>query len=288
MRRIILTVMIMSFSFFGEAQTIKTPAASLKSKVEQMVGLTDVEYVYSRPNKKGRVIFGGLVPYGQIWRTGANENTTIKFGDDVEIDGITIPKGKYALYTIPREDEWDIILYSDSENWGVPENWEENKIVLKTTVPVKKVEESIESFTIGINNLSDNSAQLQFLWDQTRVEVKIDVPTQKIANASIEGILSNPNADANAYYASANYYLQSGGDMKKALNWINRAIDLKQGSSPYWYFRIKSQIQAKLGDLKGAIESAEKSLEGAQKEGNKDYIDLNTNAIKEWKKILKT
>ncbi len=286
MKKIFLTVIIASFSFIGEAQEIKTPAASLKSEVEQMVGLTDVEYVYSRPNKKGRVIFGGLVPYGQVWRTGANENTTIQFGDDVQIDGKTVPKGKYALYTIPYEDRWDVILYSDSENWGTPKEWDEKKVVVKTTVPIRKLNDAIETFTIGINNLSDNSAHLQFLWDQTLVDVKFEVPTQKIANASIDGILSNPKADANAYYASANYYLQSNGDMKKALNWINRAIDLKQGDSPYWYFRVKSQIQAKLGDIKGAIESAEKSLEGAQKEGNKDYIKLNTDSIKEWKKVL--
>ncbi len=286
MKKIVLTLVMISFSFIGEAQEIKTPAASLKSEVEQMVGLTDIEYVYSRPNKKGRVIFGGLVPYNQIWRTGANENTTIQFGDDVEIDGKTIPKGKYALYTIPHEDQWDIIFYSDAENWGTPKEWDEEKVVLKTTVPIRKLNDAIETFTIGINNLSDNSAHLQFLWDETLVDVKFEVPTQKIANASIEGILSNPKADANAYYASANYYLQSNGDMKKALNWINRAIDLKQGDSPYWYFRVKSQIQAKLGDIKGAIESAEKSLEGAKKEGNQEYIKLNTDSIKEWKKVL--
>lgn len=286
MKKIILLSALTLFSHFSEAQQVKTPAASLKAEVEQMVGLTDVEYVYSRPNKKGRVIFGGLVPYGQIWRTGANENTTIKFGDDIEIDGKTLPKGKYAIYTIPYDDKWDIIFYSDHENWGNPEKWDDKKVVLKTTVPIKKLAESVESFTIGINNLSDNSAHLQFIWDQVLADVIFNVPTQKIANASIEGILSNPKADANAYYASANYYLQSNGDMKKALNWINRAIDLKQGESPYWYFRVKSQIQAKLGDIKGAIDSAEKSLEGAQKEGNKDYIRLNTEAIKEWKKIL--
>ncbi|QII70751.1 DUF2911 domain-containing protein [Apibacter sp. B3706] len=286
MKKIIFLIALSSFSLFSEAQQVKTPAASLKAEVEQMVGLTDVEYEYSRPNKKGRVIFGGLVPYGQVWRTGANENTTIKFGDDVEIDGKTIPKGKYAIYTIPREDSWDVIFYSDSENWGTPEKWDDKKVVLKTTVPVKKLAESVESFTIGINNLSDNSAHLQFMWDQVLVDVTFHVPTQKIANASIDGILSNPRADANAYYASANYYLQSNGDMKKALNWINRAIDLKQGESPYWYYRVKSQIQAKLGDIKGAIDSAEKSLDGAQKEGNKDYIRLNNESIKEWKKIL--
>lgn len=286
MKKIIFLIALSSFSLFSEAQQVKTPAASLKAEVEQMVGLTDVEYEYSRPNKKGRVIFGGLVPYGQVWRTGANENTTIKFGDDVEIDGKTIPKGKYAIYTIPREDTWDVIFYSDSENWGTPEKWDDKKVVLKTTAPVKKLSESVESFTIGINNLSDNSAHLQFMWDQVLVDVTFHVPTQKIANASIDSILSNPRADANAYYASANYYLQSNGDMKKALNWINRAIDLKQGESPYWYYRVKSQIQAKLGDIKGAIDSAEKSLDGAQKEGNKDYIRLNTESIKEWKKIL--
>ena len=286
MKKVFVTAIIVLFSFAGEAQEIKTPAASLKSDVEQMVGLTDVEYVYSRPNKKGRDIFGGLVPYGEVWRTGANENTTIKFGDDVEIDGKILPKGKYALYTIPNKDHWEVIFYTDSENWGNPKEWDEKKVALRTTVPVKKLAEYVETFTIGVNNLSDNSAHLQFMWDQTLVDVKFDVPTQKLANASIEGILNNPKADANAYYASANYYLQSNGDMKKALNWINRAIDLKQGDSPYWYFRVKSQIQAKLGDIKGAIESAEKSLEGAQKEQNKDYIKLNTDAIKEWKKVL--
>ncbi|WP_128330396.1 DUF2911 domain-containing protein [Apibacter sp. HY039] len=286
MRKLLLSLLIVTSSLIGQGQEVRTPAASLKSSVEQMVGLTDIEFVYSRPNKKGREIFGVLVPYGQVWRTGANENTTIKFGDDVEIDGKSLPKGKYALYTIPNKDTWEVIFYSDSENWGTPKEWNESKVALKTTVPVKKINQVVETFTIGINDLSDNSGHLQFVWDQTLVDVRFDVPTQKIANESINGILANPKADANAYYASANYFLQSNGDMKKALNWINRAIDLKQGDSPYWYFRVKSQIQAKLGDIKGAIESAEKSLEGAQKEGNKDYIKMNTDSIKEWKKIL--
>lgn len=286
MKKLLLTGSAILFLAIGRAQEVKIPAASLKAQIEQMVGLTDIELEYSRPNKKGRVIFGGLVPYGEVWRTGANENTTIKLGDDIEIDGKTLPKGKYALYTIPNADKWEVIFYSDSDNWGVPKEWKEEKVALKTSVPVKKIPVSVETFTIGINDLSDNSGHLQLVWDQTFIDVKFNVPTQKIANASIDGILANPKADANAYYASANYYLQSGGDMKKALNWINRAIDLKQGESPYWFYRTKSQIQAKLGDIKGAIDSAEKSLEGAKKEGNKDYIKINIDAIKEWKKVL--
>ncbi|TWP28968.1 DUF2911 domain-containing protein [Apibacter muscae] len=286
MKKIISLTVLLLFTLFTYAQEIKAPAASLKAKVEQMVGLTDVEFEYSRPNKKGRVIFGDLVPYNKIWRTGANENTTFQFGDDVEFYGQNLPKGKYALYTIPHKNKWDLIFYSDSENWGVPKEWDESKVALKITVPTKQLNDTVETFTIGINNLSDNSGHLQLMWDQTLIDAKFNVPTQKIANSSIEGILSNPNADANAYYAAANYYLRSNGDMKKALNWINRAIDLKQGESPYWYFWIKAQIQAKLGDIKGAIESSEKSLEGAKIESNEEYIKLNTNALKGWKKVL--
>lgn len=286
MKKLLLTGVMMVFLSIGKAQEVKIPAASLKSKIEQMVGLTDIELEYSRPNKKGRVIFGGLVPYNELWRTGANENTTIKLGDDVEINGKTLPKGKYAIYTIPNIDNWEIIFYSDSDNWGTPKEWNESKVALRTLVPVQNLPASVETFIIGINNLSDNSGHLQLAWDQTLIDLKFNVPTQKIANASIEGILANPKADANAYYASANYYLQSGGDMKKALNWINRAIDLKQGDSPYWFYRTKSLIQAKLGNIKEAIESAEKSLDGAIKVGNKEYIKINTDAIKEWKKVL--
>ena len=203
------------------------------------------------------------------------------------IGGKILSKGKYALYTIPNKESWDIIFYKDSDNWGNPKQWDDSKVVLKTTSPVQKITEPIETFTIGLNNLTDNSGTLQMVWDHTLVSLKFEVPTQKIANSSIDAVLSNPNADANAYYASANYYYQSNGDMKKALNWINRAIDIKQGESPYWYLRLKSQIQAKLGDLNGAIDSAKKSLEGAQKEKNQDYIKMNTASIAEWEKILK-
>jgi hypothetical protein len=280
MKKIIFVLAMMIANYAIEAQ-VKTPQASPKSTITQVVGLTNVEIVYSRPSAKGRDVFNNLVPFGKLWRTGANENTTITFSDDVVIDGKTLAKGKYALYTTPRADNWEIVFYSDTNNWGNPENWDETKVALKTTAKPEMLGRNVESFTIGINNLDNNFAHLEISWEKTLVAIKFEVPTQKIATASIEKALAGPTAGD--YYASAQYLFQSNGDASKALTYIDKALDMSK-DKPFYYFRLKSLIQAKNGDKKGAIATAKISLAGAEAAKNQDYVKMNKDSIEEWSK----
>jgi hypothetical protein len=193
MRKIIYLLAMMIANYAIEAQ-VKTPQPSPKSTLDQIVGLTEVTIEYSRPSVKGRRIFGDLVPFGKVWRTGANANSTVTFSEDVVIDGKTLQKGKYAIYTIPRVENWDVIFYSTTDNWGTPETWDEAKVALKTTVKPEMLNRNVESFTIEVNNLDNNFAHLELSWEKTLVAVKFEVPTQKTAIASIEKALAGPTA----------------------------------------------------------------------------------------------
>ena len=270
-------------NFVIQAQ-VKTPQASPKATINQVVGLTNVEIEYSRPSAKGRNVFGDLVPFGKVWRTGANENTTISFSEDVVIDGKTLKKGKYALYTNPRADAWEVIFYSDTNNWGNPEKWDDAKVVLKAKVTPEMLNRKVETFTISINALENDAAQLELSWEKTVVALKFQVPTQKTAIASIEKTLAGPTAGD--FFSAGQYLLQSNGDLNKSLEYVNKAVTMtKTGDAvPFWYLRQKSLVQAKLGDKKSAIETAKLSLAGATKENNQDYVKMNTDSIAEWSK----
>lgn len=280
MRKILFVLAMMIANYVTEAQ-IKTPQASPKATLTQMVGLTSVEIVYSRPSAKGRDVFGNLVPFGKLWRTGANENTTISFSDDVVIDGKKLPKGKYALYTNPKAENWEIIFYSATDNWGNPETWDETKTVLKTTAKSEHLERFVESFTIGINNLDNNFAHLELSWENTIVALKFEVPTHKTTMANIEKALAGPTAGE--YFSSAQYFYQSNGDLTKALTYVDKALEMSK-DKPFYYYRLKSLIQAKQGDKTGAIETAKISLAGAEAAKNQDYIKMNKDSIAEWSK----
>lgn len=280
MKKIIIALTIMMTSYAAQAQ-VKTPQASPKSVLTQVVGLTDVEIEYSRPSAKGRAIFGDLVPFGKLWRTGANENTIISFSDDVVIDGKTLKKGKYAIYTTPRADNWEIVFYSKTDNWGNPEVWDETKVALKTNAKPESLNRAVETFTIDINNVDNNFANLELFWEKTLVAVKFEVPTQKTATASIEKALAGPTAAD--YYSSAQFYFQSNGDLTKALTYVNKALEMSK-DKPFWFNRLKSLIQAKLGDKKGAIETAKLSLAAAKEAKNNDYVKMNEDSISEWSK----
>ena len=280
MKKIILVMTIVLTSLNGIAQ-VKTPAPSPKSTVEQMVGLTEVTVEYSRPSKKGRTIFGDLVPFGKLWRTGANKNSIITFSDDVVIKGQTLKKGSYAIFTTPKVDMWEVVFYADTENWGTPENWNEKNVALSTNVDAQMLGNAVETFTIGINNVDNNSATLELSWDKTLVALKFEVPTHKTAMASIEKVLAGPTSGD--YFSSAQYFYQSNGDLNKALEYVNKAIDLNK-DKPFWYTRQKSLIQAKLGDKKGAIETAKISLAAATAAKNDDYVKMNNDSIAEWSK----
>lgn len=280
MKKIIILFAIIIANFTIEAQ-VKTPQSSPKSTIKQEVGLTDVEINYSRPSARGRAVFGNLIPFGKVWRTGANENTTVSFSDDVIIDGKTLKKGKYSLYTIPKIESWEIIFYKTTDNWGNPEEWKEENVVLKATVKPETLNKSVETFTIGISGLDNNFAFLEIYWENSYAALKFEVPTQQKATANIEKALAGPTgAD---YFAAAQFLFQSNGDNAKALVYINKALDMTK-DKPFWYNRLKSLIQAKLGDKKGAIETAKASLAAAEIAKNQDYVKMNKDSIAEWSK----
>lgn len=283
MKKIIFVLAMIIANYALEAQ-VKTPAPSPKSVLNQVVGLTDVTIDYSRPSAKGRIVFGDLVPFGKVWRTGANANTTVSFSDDVVIKGATLKKGKYALYVMPKADMWEVIFYTTTDNWGTPENWDEKKVAVQTNVDPIALGNNVETFTIAINNLTNDSATIDISWEKTMVSVKFDVPTNKTANASIEKVLAGPTAGD--YFSSGQYLLQSNGDLGKALEYLNKAISMtKPGADvPFWYQRQKSLVQAKMGDKAAAIATAKLSLAGAEKEKNDDYVKMNNDSIKEWSK----
>lgn len=280
MIRIIIAIAVFIASITVEAQ-VKLPQSSPKATVFQTVGLTDIEVDYHRPSAKGRVIFGDLVPFGKVWRTGANENTTVSFSEDVTMNGNTLKKGKYALYTIPNLDNWDVIFYTDTNNWGNPEKWDDSKVALKVNVKSELLNRNVETFTISIANTDSKFAFLELSWEKTIVALKFEVPTEKTAMESISKVLAGPSA--NDYYSSAQYFFQNNGDLNKALEYINKAYQMND-KKPFWYTRLKSQIQAKLGDKKGAIETAKISLEAAKTANNPDYVKMNEDSIKEWSK----
>lgn len=270
-------------SICGIAQ-VHTPPTSTKSEVHQVVGLTDVKVDYSRPNMRGRLIYGDLVPYGRLWRTGANMNSIVTFGNDVVIDGKTLKKGSYAIYTIPKIEEWEVIFYSDVNNWGLPEKWDDSKVALSTKVKVMNSNRKHETFTIAVNNVNIDYADLEIMWEKTVVPVRFYVPTDKLAMETIEDTFAGPKVID--YYAASEYFYLTNKDYDRALDWINKAIEKSGDQIPYYFVRLKSQIQAKLGDKVAAVETAKWALALAEKANNLDYIKINKDAIKEWSKSI--
>ncbi|WP_445382013.1 DUF2911 domain-containing protein [Robiginitalea sp. IMCC43444] len=277
MKRLTLFLFSVCCSLTGFAQ-IQTPQPSPAAEVQQAVGLTEVNLKYSRPAMRGRVIFGGLVPFDKVWRTGANANSTISFSDDVKIDGQEIKAGTYAIFTKPGKENWEVYFYSDTSNWGTPSSWDESKVAAKTTVNTQELNMPVESFTISIDAIHNNGATLGMAWDKTYVGVPFSVPTREKAMASIESAMAGPSG--NAYYSAASYYYEEGLDMDKAKMWIDKAVETNPDA--FWMSRRQSLIYAKMGDSKGAIAAAKKSLAAAKKAGNADYVKMNEDSLKEW------
>lgn len=278
MKNLLILLFIITLSLNVSAQ-IETPQPSPFTKVEQKVGLTDVTLEYSRPGMRGREVFGNLVPYGEVWRTGANANTTITFEDDVVIAGQNLKAGSYALYTIPGPKSWEVIFYSETNNWGTPEKWDEANIELAAKAEVSELPFEMETFTIFLDDLKNESAVLNFVWDNTVASLPIEFPTDDITMASIDRVMNGPTA--NDYFAAATYYHDSGKDNKKALEWVNKALEMQEEPG-FWVLRKKSLIQADLGMKKEAIATAKLSLAAAEKAGNKDYVKMNQDSLKEW------
>ena len=280
MRSIFFTILFL-ISYFNYSQ-IKTPRVSPASAIEQMVGLTEIEVQYSRPSKRGRDIFGNVVPFGKIWRTGADNCTTINFSTDVVIDSQTIQSGKYSIFSIPNKQSWDIILYSDIDLWGVPRDWDGDKIVFKSTYKTNKpdINSIDETFTISFLNITNNDADMTFSWDGLSVTVNIIVPTKKIVSDNIKQVMAG-SPSASDYYSAAVYYKQENINLDTALKWINKAIDLFENPR-FYQLRQQSMIMAANKKYSDAIVVAKESLKLSIEADNMDYVKMNKESISEW------
>ena len=279
MKKLLLVFAVFAMSFAAYAQ-IETPAPSPFSKLEQKVGLTDITVEYSRPSVKGRTIFGDLEPYGGMWRTGANKNSIITFSSDVAIAGQDVKAGSYAIFTkLNSAKQWDVMFYSDTENWGTPEKWDDTKVVATAKVEVMQIPFSVETMTIDINNISTTGGTIDIIWEKSYVGIPFTVPSDKMVTTAIDKIMAGPSA--NDYYAAAEYYLTSGKDIKKAKEWIDKAMSMIEKPG-FWQVRKQSLIYAAAGDKKGAIELAKKSMAAAKEAGNQNYVKQNMDSLKEW------
>lgn len=267
-------------NYFGLNAQILTPQPSPRAQVTQKVGLTTVEIDYSRPAVRGRKIMGNLVRYDEIWRTGANKNTIISFSDPVQIEGNTLPAGQYGLYTRPSSNQWKVYFYKSTNNWGLPNPWDDSEVALSLIITPSFFEYKIENFTITISDINSDAAQLNLIWENTLVSIPFEVPTKAKAMKSINETMAG-NPKPNDYYNAALYFLQENMDLNQAKNWMEIAI-AKRDTPAFWMHYRYALILLELNDNKGALTASKKSLALAEKAENKDYVILNKELIEEW------
>ncbi len=267
------------FSFTLDAQQLKVPAPSPLQTVKQAFALSDITLEYSRPGIKTRVIYGDVVPFGKIWRTGANQSTKITFGEDVKIEGNAVAAGTYALYTVPGKDSWDIMLYKDLTLGGNVAAYKTENELLRFKVKPTALPNKVETFTINIADISSTTAVIELLWEQTRVPLNV---TADIDSKIMKNIEANVVKDNKPYFQAASYYFESNKDLKQAAEWADKAI--AQNPKAYWVVLLKAKIQAKTKDNKGAITTAEQVIALAKEDGNDDYVKLGEKLIAEVKK----
>jgi hypothetical protein len=233
------------------AQQLKVPAASPLQTVKQAFGLSEITIEYSRPSVKGRVIFGDVVPFGKIWRTGANSTTKITFGDDVKVEGIDVKAGTYGFYTIPNADSWEIMLYKDLTLGGNVANYKTENEVLRVKVKPTVLGNKVETFTIGLADVTFTSTNIELTWENTRVAVSVVTEIDSKIMKTIENTIV---LDTRPFYQAASYYYENNKDLKQALEWAEKAIIANPKA--YWVVLLKAKIQLKLNDKKGAITTA--------------------------------
>lgn len=266
-----------SFLSFAAFSQVKMPAPSPTQSIKQEFATGSIELRYSRPSMKGRKIFGDLVPYGKLWRTGANAATSIKLTEPVDIMGKQLDTGSYVLYTIPGTDSWEVIFNKGLKNWGV-DGYKESEDVLRVSVPVMKLKETRESFTMQFANVKPESCELMIMWDKTGIAVPFKANIRARLRDQIEADLK---ADKKPYWQAAQFYYEYEKNLPKALDYVSRATE--QNPEYYWIWLYKAKIQKEMGDKQGAVASSTKSLELATADKNEDYIKLNKDLLKELK-----
>jgi hypothetical protein len=261
-------------TFITSAQTLKTPAPSTSQTIKQAFGLGDITIDYSRPSAKTRTVFGEVVPFGKIWRTGANAATKITFADDVQVEGKAVKAGTYAIYTIPNKDSWEVMLYSDLTMGGNTSNYKIENEVIRVMVKPMMISTPVETFTINLADMTATSTTLELVWEKTVVPVKI---TTEIDSKVMKSIESSMAVDSRPYFQAATYYYDNGKDLNQALVWINKAVE--QNPKAFWVLMMKARIELKLNDTKAATASAEKTVAMATEAKNDDYVKMGNQLI---------
>jgi tetratricopeptide (TPR) repeat protein len=259
MKRLSFALLFMlSATAASYAQDLKLPALSPSSKITQEFSTSSIEISYSRPSMRGRKIFGELVAYGNVWRTGANSATKVKFGEDVVIEGNNIKAGEYALYTIPGQKEWEIILNKGVGNWGNA-GYATADDVARFKVTPRELDKNVNTFTMQIGNITYNSCNIELMWEKTKVIIPVKSNNEERLNAAIDKAINNPNIP---YFQAANYYYETGQNLDKANQYVDKALE--QNPKAFYMWALKARIAQKMGRKDEAIAAANKSMETAK------------------------
>lgn len=274
MRSMLATLAMLLFVFDASAQDLKLPPLSPTQTIVQDFSTSKIEIVYSRPSKRNRVIFGDLVPYNEIWRTGANSATKVTFGEDVMVGGKEVKAGSYSLYTKPGANEWEVILNKNTGNWGT-NGYATSDDVARFTVKPNFSQNTVETFTISVGAITFSSCTIDISWERTSISIPVVSNNQKRLAESIEKAITKPNIP---YQQAANYYYETDQNLDKALEYADKAIE--GNPKAFWLYTLKARIAAKLGKNAVAKEAAAKSTEiakGTPSEG--EYARANQKII---------
>lgn len=274
MKKILLVLAAVIMVVLTDAQTLTTPQPSPTTTIKQNFALGSIELNYSRPGKKDRKIMGDLVPFGKVWRTGANAATTITFSDDVIIGGKTVKAGKYGLLTIPEASKWTIIISKD-DNVSNPASYKPENDVVRVEANVVNMPFTIETFTIGISDITNTSCNIGLMWENTYVQFAVTANIDDKVMKQIDNIMLK---DSKPYFGAASYYYDNGKDLNKALEWVNKAIETNKEA--YWMYMLKARIHQKLGDKAASKAAAQTTVELATKGKNEDYIKMGNELLK--------
>lgn len=268
MKQLFLAAALLMGTAALNAQQLTTPQPSPTQVIKQNFGVGSVELNYSRPAKKGRKVMGDLVPFGKVWRTGANAATTLTFSEDVTIGGKDIKAGKYGLLTIPDAEKWTVIISKDV-TVNQPAAYKQENDVVRVDVPVIKLPFPVENFTINFADLTGSSCNLQMMWENTFVQFAITTNTDGKVMKQIDDVM---NKDNKPYFNAASYYYDNGKDLNQALTWINKALETNKEA--FWMHLLKARIHNKLGDKAAAKAAAMACKEYAEKAKNDDYVKM--------------
>lgn len=269
LKKLLLCGGICAILFTADAQPLKTPQPSTTQTIKQDFGIGNIELSYSRPAMKGRKIFGDLVPFGKVWRTGANSATTLTFSDSVTIGGTKLAPGKYGLLSIPNKDQWTLIISKQTDVTS-PAAYKQESDAARVNVKPVSLKDAVETFTMQFANVKSNSTDLQIMWDNVAVSLPITTDVDAKVMAQINNLINNDNRP---YFQAAMFYMETGRDLNQAVSWLDKAIE--QNPKAFWVYHQKANALAKLGKKSEAKAAAQKSMEIAKEAQSDDYVELN-------------